>query len=290
MTPINALSRGCNLGIDLIVGGKGFIGQSLKAHQRALGRNVVLTSRKPAGSDELFLDLEDPSSFQVPEGVRYAVICSGISGKAVERDSALSQRVNVIGMKVLLAKLISMDVKIIYLSSSSVFSCEQNLADETWVPQPRTLYGHQKLEVENFLQVNTSNYAVIRPTKVLGLNSSLFESWNSLRERKRPLKINAQARIAPISISRLIHLIHELESTNLNGIFHLSGKQSIGLEQLAMEYGNQSGKLGSYSVDIYSLPTELPNSSWILSSTRANECREVQPQSLQSFWSDFHFT
>ncbi len=270
--------------VDLVVGGNGFLGRAVTALLKSMGNTVLSTSRNPKSQEQIYLDLEHASSFQVPRNVKRAIICSGISGKAVEMQPNLSQLINIVGTKILLDKLIEKNIRICFVSSSSVFNSEQNFATEFDAPLPRTLYGYQKLEIETFLSSNSMNFAIIRPTKILGLESNLFSMWKILSDNSKPLKINRDVKIAPIGINVAANIIGQISTNDKSGIFHLSASSLIYLNELIDIYELHGGVLGKYSIDFYSNEGEIPDSSSILYCARKHEWVHMAPQNLDSLW------
>lgn len=269
----------------LVIGGNGFLGSAISSCLKSSDSRVLSTSRNPKFRDQLFLDLGDASSFQIPTGVRSAIICSGISGKTAERNPDYSQLINVVGTRILLEKLIEKSIRICFISTSSVFNSEQNFATEFDTPSPKTLYGSQKLEIESFLSLNSQNYIIIRPTKILGNNCALFSMWKKMCSEGKNLRINRHAKVAPISIDYVVNIIGQTPTNDKMGIFHLSAPSLISLEEVLHNYALRIGDLGQYSIDFYSDLGEIPDSSCILSSTRTNEWKDIVPESFQSFLS-----
>jgi dTDP-4-dehydrorhamnose reductase len=108
-----------------------------------------------------------------------AVILAGITSIVhCERDPEGTSRVNVDGVLTHCAALLDRGWRIIYLSTSAVFSGAHRWPEESAPPDPRVEYGRQRAEVEGALTSLTSNCVEIwRLTKFAERGSAPWDGW-----------------------------------------------------------------------------------------------------------------
>ena len=137
----------------LIIGSTGFLGSCLLNQLPcdgleigAIGRSIVDLSKPISNSFKRLLEHTEYS---------YAIICAAITD--VERcfqQRELSHQVNVKGTQELLGQLEKYKVIPIFFSSDYVFSGKNYPYREEDQRQPKTIYGHQKHSVEQYIENN----------------------------------------------------------------------------------------------------------------------------------------
>ena len=118
--------------------------------------------------DNLYLNLaEDVSGWPVPDGVRAAVICAGVSSVgACANDPLGTAQVNVDGTVALANRLASEGAFVVFLSTGHVFdgSRPNHLAEDAF--SPITEYGRQKAKTEAQLGELGDSVAIVRLSNV----------------------------------------------------------------------------------------------------------------------------
>lgn len=221
MTQFNAKTK------ILVIGNSGFLGSYLSSalndknlHTDSIGRDVIDLS-KPIQSD--FIQLLHKTNYN------YAVICSAITD--VEKcfnDQTLSHQVNVKGTIDLLKVLQDKKITPIFFSSDYVFHSNEAIHTENDSPDPKTCYGQQKLEVENFLENNIENFLIFRTSKLMSKTSHakniLFPILKNLSANKTTHAFEDQW-LNPVFIEDISEVIKRSRDSQLNGIFHLGTRQ-----------------------------------------------------------------
>ena len=96
------------------------------------------------------------------------IYLAGISRPSeVNRNLEKSKKINVTNTKKIITKLDKIKVKFFYLSSVEVFDCKKKILGENFKQNPKTIYGKQKYEIENYLKENVKNYQIIRAGSVV---------------------------------------------------------------------------------------------------------------------------
>ena len=85
----------------------------------------------------------------------------------VNRNLEKSKKINLTNTKKIINKLNKIKVKFFYLSSVEVFDCKNKILGENFKQNPKTVYGKQKYEIENYLKENVKNYQIIRTGSVV---------------------------------------------------------------------------------------------------------------------------
>jgi len=226
----------------LVIGADGLIGCALTKHLRKREKSVLTTTRrKKVESTRLFLDLsKDVSDWHPGALVNTAVICSGISKfDQCERMRDETHRINVESITQITQTLSDMGVIIIYISTSAVFDGETPYRREVDKANPMSDYGRQKLEVEQHIISISDKNVILRFTKVLNDSPSLFTKWIEMLRNKEIITPFNDIFMAPISLRFAIEAITSLIDRNSSGIWHVSGDQDIGYDDIARYIGHR---------------------------------------------------
>lgn len=213
--------------MDLVVGGDGLIGRALT---QRLGGHFVATTRRPAKSGRIFLDLNDVFALDLPR-VSVAYIAAGMGRPECEADPLLARRVNVDGTVALAAYLIERGAYVIFPSSAAVFS-EGDRPKPTDATSPISVYGRLKVETERQL-LALGNCAILRLSKVIAPDAGLLARWQSDYATDRPILAYDHTRIAPVSVGNAADVLIALGATKPGGIHHMSASKSISWATLA---------------------------------------------------------
>jgi len=225
----------------LIIGGDSYIGQTLGALLIGQGHNVVATQRKESQQDN-YLDLSSPLTNQALLSQQYdtVVFLAAMTNISQCRNFPLqAQQLNVVNTLKLLNYFSQRNIFSIFMSTNQVFSCQQ--ANMHWQTeyQPCSFYGELKAKVEQEILKQSLNVAIVRPTKVIGVNFLLFEQWLETLVNNKPLLAFKDHFIAPISLSFLCKQLLALIQAPNNTIIQLSGAKDISYYQLAQIFSEK---------------------------------------------------
>ena len=202
--------------MNLVIG-NGLIGSHLYARLKRTTDKVIMTSR-----EEIDLSRDD---WNLPR-CEVAYICAAeTSTLKCEEFPEETRKINVTNTIKLAEKLNRSD-KIVWLSSERVFDGTRpyiTLGDEVC---PTTEYGRQKAEAEKRLL--KMGVTVIRLSKVLGWDVSLFEGWIKDLKEGKTIYPYSNVSMSPLPVSLVAEVIARVE-----GFFQLSAGRDLAYSQVA---------------------------------------------------------
>jgi len=141
--------------------------------------------------------------------------------------------------------------KLVFFSSAAVYGESKNdkshkVGDDC---DPINDYGFYKLEIENFIQENFSDYIIIRISNVYGGENSARYVQQIFRDQiKQSESISINADKANQILRDFIHAkdyvknLKTLIAKNNAGIFNISSGKGVSLEELIAEIAKEEGK------------------------------------------------
>ncbi|KPK42628.1 MAG: hypothetical protein AMJ78_01765 [Omnitrophica WOR_2 bacterium SM23_29] len=128
----------------------------------------------------------------------------------------------------------------VFISTDYVFNGSKASYKEDDSPNPLNLYGRLKLQTEQWIQQNLTNYLIVRTTNVYGWDPKtitpnyIMNLYNSLRDKKI---FDAPSFLwgNPTYVCDLAESIIELYFNDANGIFHVAGSSFINRYQWAIQ-------------------------------------------------------
>lgn len=208
----------------LIIGGTGFLGSALIEN---LNARLVVANRN-------ILDLSKPLTLEFRDFVKnkkldYIVISAAIADvEKCYQDQVLSQRVNVDSVIALLDLIKETKAVPVFFSSDYIFSGKATPYEEDDLRIPQTVYGHQKLSVENYLENNFKDYLIFRTSKLMSKTmhpkNILLPILRDLASG-RSLKCFEDQLLNPVFVEDIARVLDLAFSVNLKGTFHLGTRQ-----------------------------------------------------------------
>ena len=215
----------------LVLGGSGYLGTEFSSF---IGKDKALqtyyTNKIEGG---IFFDLKINSVKEILKSysqIKYIVLAAGIFDfKRISSNLSQTFFYNVECMKRIINEINMIGIKLIFLSSESVFDGKKGNYVETDDTNPTFEYAKQKDLIEKYILSNAKNFLIIRLSKVYDLNmlgNKLISNWY------RKLKNNDDIWCANDNVFSPIHLldacrsISDLINKDAFGIFHLSSLKS----------------------------------------------------------------
>jgi nucleoside-diphosphate-sugar epimerase len=215
-----------------VTGASGFIGQNLiKRHPESSDYSIKVLTRRPLpefASDgrpqQVLGNLLDPETYQTELAGSDAVVhLAAVTGRAARDES---QRVNVEGTRVLLQACRAAGVsRFLHISTIAA----------GYPDQRHYSYAQSKAQAERLVRESGLDFAIIRPTVVIGEQSPL---WNTLLKIAGlpivPLPEGARSvRVQPIHVKDVVRGIELLlESERFDGeVLELGGPQPLTLRE-----------------------------------------------------------
>ncbi len=193
--------------------------QQVSAFDNCVKMNI---SDKPM-VDKVFLNVN-------PDVVVHAAALTDVD--KCETKKQLAWKINVEGTKNIVDASKKHGSFLVYISTDYVFNGTQGLYKETDTPEPINYYGETKLEAENLVETNLTDYCIERPSVIYGSRPATgnmnFVLWliDELKEHKR-LKIVDDQWNTPTLNTNLSEMTLEIVDRRLTGIFHLCGATRV---------------------------------------------------------------
>lgn len=212
----------------LIVGSDSLIGKKLFNQLRYLGHKVYETSRRKS-KGKFFLDLEDLNSnlFFLPK-VDIVVICAAMTKiNECEKNPDKARKINFVSPIRIANYYLKQNSRIIFLSTSAVFSGSRQKLFPNSVTRPKTIYGKTKADTEKSLIKCNGNIAIARLSKIINKENSIFSSW--LNQLKSGKKIQAfkDHFFCAINLDLVLKILLKIIFSSKRGIYNISSKNDI---------------------------------------------------------------
>jgi len=228
----------------LVLGASSYIGQKAFqafSHQGAIGTYnstpVEGCVQFDATSMRLAQALPDTS------GISHALIVYAETGlDTCKRDIERSNEINVNSTKRLIDDLNVSGIKPIFLSSEYVFDGGKGNYSELDSPNPTTVYGSQKLQIETYLAENYEDYAVLRLAKVYGTDGqdgTILSQWLQQVKNDEEIRCATDQFFSPVHVDDVVGLAQAVVEQGLKGVFNTCGPERTGrLEMLETFLGH----------------------------------------------------
>jgi dTDP-4-dehydrorhamnose reductase len=221
----------------LIVGGTGLIGSGMSEIYSNV-KSLVVTSRSVKCSINFNFDLKDNDlSGLLKHNFEDAYICAGASGfEYCQKFPSDTYEINVKNTLALIEALVSKGAFVIWLSSSSVFDGSSECVEEISPCNPSTIYGRQKLEVEQAVRNHpqmAARVAIVRLTKVIGHKNGFVEKIVHQLITKNRVDAFRDVYLSPVSLIYVCRALRAISMKRVPGVYHLSGECGLSYLQFA---------------------------------------------------------
>lgn len=255
-----------------ILGASGVIGQ---VFYKMLKKNcipVVGTYFRHQFDSLVYFDITKNSlneMFNITQNDVIYILSSQINPDYIFYNPKETGLINVDSIKKIIDEISKIGAKIIYFSTELIFDGKKGGYKENDVPNPTTLYGKQKLEIESYLMKYSNNYLIIRTGAivpwVIGLNCPVEKTYKSLMQNNPNIIQNNTMTIT--DVNDLVTVVITLEKLQVaNNIFHVVSS-CIDRSQIADEIIVSSKKpLNKYKLvdmDKIEYPEQRPLYSWL---------------------------
>jgi dTDP-4-dehydrorhamnose reductase len=242
----------------LVTGASGLLGASLVSLAREQGREVVgLYHRHPVHIDGvkwLAADLSDPAAIcRIFEELRPSSVvhCAAVTDVDwCEEHPEEVNRINAMVPATLAAISSRSGVRLLYISTDSVFDGERGNYAEPDVPDPVNIYARSKLQGEReVLRENPT--ALIARVNLYGWNAqnkqSLAEWVLEALILGKPVPGFSDVFFCPILANDVAEVILAMLDQNLTGLYHVVGSQPVSkfafARQVASTFGFDPGQV-----------------------------------------------
>jgi dTDP-4-dehydrorhamnose reductase len=164
----------------LLIGGSGMLGSNIVISNSAFELYPTYLRNRIAHPRASQLDISDRDSVlkQVEAIQPEVIVHTGGMTKptACEKEPALAHRVNVEGTAHLVEAAKGVGARFIFLSSDLVFDGSAERYDEDSPTSPLSVYGHNKVEGEEWVRTGSDDFVIVRTTVMYGWSSRYTES------------------------------------------------------------------------------------------------------------------
>lgn len=213
----------------ILVIGNGFLGKSIEIFK---SENLDISCISKNNSN-VTVDIRNVESLEktiIKINPQVIINCAALTNiDEIEKNSEEAYEVNAYGAKNIACIASKYNIRLIHISTDSVFDGKKGMYTEKDVPIPINEYAKSKKLGEELVMNNLKNCVIVR-TNFYGLNNEkkfLF-NWiiNNLQNDK---KISGFKNIifSPLEITNLAKMLLELSENNFQGIIHLSSNEPI---------------------------------------------------------------
>ena len=197
-------------------------------------------------NSRIYINLEEPESFQLDMHYDVAILCAAESNIAkCESNPEKTRVINVVNTYTLSKELSQSNTYVVFLSSNQVFDGTTPFSKVNDKTNPTSEYGRQKADAEKLIS-NLKNFSILRLTKVIHPNLSLLAKWDDNFERGEQVNAFKNMTLSPVDIKKVILKIDSLARHRKVGVFHCSGDLDMSYYDFAVLYARRRG----YSEDL----------------------------------------
>ena len=236
-----------------IIGASGFVGSYLLKSYRDGFSGTIGTSFSNPGEGLVHFDIRNPviSSLNLQDnGIEEVIITSANPNIAFCRDHREeAYDVNVRGMLKLIESLAKKSIKPIFLSTDYVFEGTNAPYTDNSSTNPTTEYGRQKEEVEKEIPNITSNYLVLRLSKIFGVkkgDGTLIDDMAGSLAAGKTINVAQDQFFCPTQVEDLVSAIITVQDKGSTGIYNVCNPESWSRHEIALkllEYMQASASL-----------------------------------------------
>lgn len=140
-----------------------------------------------------------------------------------------SNILNVSSVKQIIIVFKKFKIKPIFMSTDLVFSGLKGNYSEKSIPNPKTLYGKQKLKIEKFIKNNFKNYLIFRLSKTYCFDDKkdAFLNWIKIIDKNDKIYCAVDQIYNPIFIKDAAKIFYKVSQKKKSGIFNIAGYKSF---------------------------------------------------------------
>jgi len=254
----------------VLIIGIGFLGNYIIKQLKA--NNIATIGTKTNSNSQFaFLDITkkvDIEKIILKHSPNCIVNCAArIDVDFLEKSPQMAYSINSEGVKNLAELSNKYNIRLIHISTDSVFDGINGHYNENDLPNPINTYGKSKEIGENHVRNIHKNHVIIR-TNFYGIHNEgkLLFNWikNSL-ESKKQITGFSDVIFSPVEIGNLSEIIQEFILNSFVGTIHISTKDSISKYDFALKiarlFGFDSSLITKKSVDSFDFIAKRPKNT-----------------------------
>lgn len=219
----------------LLLGGDGMLGRILRENwpQRSL---LYTTRRRKNDPLALYCDLESTRFEDDLPQAEVCILAAGITTfRGCEKAPERAWVVNVEAVGKIAKYCSRHGMRLIFLSSSSIFDGMTQDPEENTNPSPMTLYGKMKKEAEDLVKSSGCLFQIVRLTKIMDSTSGFIRECSQRLDHGEKIVASQQMPVAPLrgkwvqkGLQKCINMKEEM-------ILHFSPIDETSYHNLALE-------------------------------------------------------
>lgn len=233
----------------LVTGGSGVVGSHLVSRWKDRFEVVAGYYQHPLpaiqGVTPVQLDLSNPSDVKSRiDGLQVDAIvhCAAlIDHAACEENPSLAERINVHGTEAIARSALQRRLRLVYVSTNSVFDGARGQYREDDEAAPRHVYGQTKKRAEERvlqaggLVLRTVPYGFHRYLPIQGRRPNILEwAFHALASEERVLGY-VDSWLNPVSAADMAMVIEECLEADLRGLYHVASRRMISKYEFVRE-------------------------------------------------------
>lgn len=234
----------------LIIGASGFIGSHLYEQCRGNGIDVLGTYCTHSYNPEwVRFDIcaDDLNEFCIKhlngKDLDAVVLC-GANGNvdSCKKNGVESNLLNVTGTQRIFGQANALGAKCVFLSSEAVFDGKKGMYAEEDATNPVTVYGMQKLQVEQYMIHNIDDYLILRISRAVGSRfgeRDIFDEFYRKMAGNEEIVCLKNQSFCLTEIGDITYGILKALNKNITGLYHLSSGNYVSRYELARLYGKR---------------------------------------------------
>lgn len=239
----------------LVIGASGFIGSHICQLAQRLGNTVdgtfftnesvrvpncryhELDARNRA---EVFTLLRKtrPNIIIHAAGTRDLDFCENYPEKAIAAHIQTTQNITDASLAI--------EAYVVYISTDCIFDGTKRLFFEEDIPNPFNQYGRLKYAAESILLDSTLSTLILRTSLLFGwalptqASNTVMDVYRMLKN-SRPIQMPTEIYNTPLYVGTAAQVILKAAGANLQGTFHLAGKERLSRFELALNTAAEFG-------------------------------------------------
>jgi dTDP-4-dehydrorhamnose reductase len=262
----------------LITGSNGLLGQKLIDLYLTKDDKIVIGSgvgpcRHPLKDQFKYIELDISNEKQVsfvineikPDTVINTAAMTNVD--ACETDHEGCDKLNIIAVSYLVNACNSVHAHLIHISTDFIFDGTHGPLSENEIPKPLSYYGWSKYKGELEVVDRCKYYTILRTVLVYGVVSDMSRSnivlWaKGALEKQQPMKVVNDQYRTPTLAEDLAMGCYLAETKFARGIFNISGKDFMGIDELVFRvadfFGFDKTNITTTSSDVLNQAAKRP--------------------------------
>ncbi|MBA7511062.1 dTDP-4-dehydrorhamnose reductase [subsurface metagenome] len=215
----------------LVIGGSGLVGRILIKKTKDIAKvyatyNTTIINLE--GAKFYQLDVRDANRVnELMKEIQPDIVINAAAKRNTgycEKNPDEAYKVNVEGTKNIVNACKTINVKMVFISSSLVFDGTKGKYSEDDELNPLNTYGKQKVMAEKIIKDNLNNWLIIRASYIYGWfrGSDNFVTWviENLKSG-REIQISYDQFVTPIHVENFVDILVKLLEKDKSGIYHV---------------------------------------------------------------------